>query len=176
MNDARAIALIGLMGAGKTCVARALAGRLGHPVEDLDERVEARAGCTVAEVFAREGETEFRRREGEALEAALAAGARVLACGGGIVLDPGNRARLRERCRVVWLEVSPREAGRRIEADAVSRPLLAGGPVEARLKALLRERAPFYESIAELCVITDGRDPDEVAGVILDALATREKS
>ena len=170
-SGSKPIALIGLMGAGKSAVARALAERLGGAAEDLDARIEARAGCSVTEIFEREGEIGFRAREHAALEAAIETGAAVIACGGGVVLDPGNRVRLRESCRTVWLEVSPSEAGRRIAAGSASRPLLAGGPLEARLEALLRERGPLYESIAEVRVEAEGASPEEVAGRVIAGLA-----
>ena len=118
----RPIALIGLMGAGKTSVARALGERLGVAVADLDSMLEAEEGCTVADLFERAGEDYFRRRESELLALALGAGVRVLACGGGVVLDPAHRALLEERCRVVWLEVSPPEAARRVSAEPGRRP------------------------------------------------------
>lgn len=165
----RPIALIGLMGAGKSAVAIALAERLGGAAADLDAMIEERARARVAEVFAREGEPGFRRRESEALVAAIDGDVAVVATGGGVVLDPGNRALLRERCRVVWLEVSPAEAARRLAADAASRPLLAGGALEARLETLLRERAPLYESLADLRVATSGLGAGEVADAILAA-------
>src|SRR5690242_13733654 len=148
LEEVRPIALIGLMGAGKTAVARALGERLGSSVADLDAMIEAVEGRSIAELFEREGEAWFRRRERELLEQALGSGIRVIACGGGVVLDPANRRRLREACRVVWLEVSAGEAARRVSAagarPASLRPLLAGGPPEARLAALLAERAPLY--------------------------------
>ena len=173
MNASRSkpIALIGLMGAGKSAVARALGDRLGGAVEDLDRNIEARAGCSVTEIFEREGEPAFREHERAALEAAIGSGPAVIACGGGLVLDPANRVRLRESCRTVWLEVSPTEAGRRIAEGAASRPLLAGGPLEARLEALLRERAPLYESMAEIRIEAEGGAPDEIARRVLDGLA-----
>src|SRR5690349_20696344 len=113
-EDGRPIALIGLMGAGKSAVAALLGERLGATVADLDAMIEADAGCSVAELFAREGEPAFRRREAALLDRVVAAGIRVIACGGGVVVDPGPRARLKQRCRVVWLEVSPGEAARRV--------------------------------------------------------------
>ncbi|OGF09383.1 MAG: hypothetical protein A2W00_14850 [Candidatus Eisenbacteria bacterium RBG_16_71_46] len=167
----RPIALVGLMGAGKSAVARVLGERLGAVTADLDAMLEAEEGGTVAELFARAGEPWFRRREAELLEQALAAGARVLACGGGVVLDPGSRVRLRERCRVVWLEVAPDEAARRVGAGAASRPLLAGADPRARLEALLAERAALYAEVAEFRMPTDGRGPEAVAEAVLAALA-----
>lgn len=168
--ERRPIALVGLMGAGKSAVGRVLGERLGASMADLDAMVEASEGCTVAELFARSGEAYFRRRESELLTEVLRTGVRVLACGGGIVLDPENRSALHEQCRVVWLQVSPEEAARRVcaaGAPGVERPLLAAGiPVE-RMAALLAARTPLYEEISHLRVSTDGLSPDEVAGRIL---------
>jgi shikimate kinase len=167
----RPIALIGLMGAGKSAVARALGERLGVSAGDLDEMVEAEAGCTIAELFAREGEPAFRRRESRLLDQALAAGVQVLACGGGIVVDAGSRAKLAERCRVVWLRVSPAQAARRLAADPGARPLLAGRDPATRLTELLGERGARYAEVADLEVDTDGRDVDDVAAAVLAGLA-----
>src|SRR5881409_531040 len=132
----RPLALVGLMGAGKSAVTRILGERLGVTVADLDAFIEAEEGCPIAELFEREGEGYFRRREGEVLRQVLEAGARVIACGGGVVLDPAHRAVLRDRCRVVWLEVSAAEAAHRV-GDADGRPLLAGAAPVPRLTALL---------------------------------------
>ena len=163
----RPIALVGLMGAGKSSVARALGARLGGRVCDLDALVEAAAETEVAELFEREGEAGFRRRETQALERALEDDIRVLATGGGIVTQERNRTLLRERCRVVWLMVSPAEAARRVRAQVHVRPLLVGAAVEERLDMLLRDRGPLYEMVAELKVPTDGRTAAEVADAVL---------
>ena len=166
----RPIALVGLMGAGKSAVARVLGEQLGASMADLDAMVEASEGRSVAEIFAHAGEEHFRRREGELLAEVLRAGVGVIACGGGVVLDPDHRRALRDRCRVVWLEVSPAEAVRRIAASGEplqSRPLLAGESPESRLAELLAARTPLYEEIAQLRVQTDGRTPAEVVDLIL---------
>jgi len=166
----RPIALIGLMGAGKSAVARILGERLGTVVADLDAMLEAEEGCTIAELFERSGEPWFRRRESVLLEQALAAGARVLACGGGIVLDPARRVTLRARCHVVWLEVPPAESARRIGVDGLARPLLRGAVPERELERLLEARAPLYAEASEFRVPTDGRTPAQVADAVLDAV------
>lgn len=168
--DDRPVALIGLMGAGKTAVAQALGERWGVAIADLDAMIEAEEGCSVAELFRRQGEPYFRRREGELLRSALASGARVIACGGGIVLDPARRALLRERCHVVWLEVSPATAAARIGAAAAARPVLGDGPAEARLAAVLDERSALYAEAAGTRVSTEGLKPSEVAEAVDDAL------
>ncbi len=163
---ARPLALVGMMGAGKTAVARVLGERLGVAVADLDAYIEAAEGCGIGELFEREGEAYFRRREGEVLRQALAAGVRVIACGGGVVLDPAHRALLHGHCDVVWLEVSAAEAERRI-AGLGGRPLLAGAPPRDRLAALLAERGPLYAEVAHRRIDTGTRTPEQVADVIL---------
>ena len=158
------------MGAGKSAVARVLGERLGTLVADLDAMIEAEEGASVAELFERAGEAHFRRRESELLGRALNAGARVVACGGGVVLDPARRVTLSDRCRVVWLEVSPAEAARRVGASALGRPLLRGGDPTARLAALLAERAPLYAEVAHARVPTDGLTPEQVAVRVLETV------
>ena len=173
-DGSRPIALIGLMGAGKSSVARVLGERLGASVADLDGMIEAVEGCSVAELFERAGEAWFRRRESELLAEAIRSGVKVVACGGGVVLDPERRRMLRERCRVVWLEASPATAAERLEAaggDTPSvRPLLAGRPARERLERLLRERAPLYAEAAHARVVTDGKSPEQVADAVLTAI------
>jgi shikimate kinase len=164
------IALVGLMGADKSAVAAALGERLAVAVADLDAMLEADAGVTIAELFSREGEPSFRRREDALFQEVLAAGAGVIACGGGLVLTEAARARLKERCRTVWLEVSPEVAAARIGDSAGARPLLHGAPLVPRLTELLAQRTPYYAEVAEARVPTDGRSVAQVAGAVLTAL------
>lgn len=180
----RPIALVGMMGAGKSAVARLLGERLGASVADLDSMIEAVEGRSIRELFERSGEAWFRRREGELLAQVLNQGVRVIACGGGIVTDPDRRRLLRERCAVVWLEVSPAEAARRLARKSApstgsatpataadSRPLLAGAEPEARLRELLAQREAHYAEVAQVRVATGGREPTQVADDVLRALA-----
>jgi len=166
----RPIALVGLMGAGKSAVARALGERLGTAVADLDAMAVAETGLDIAELFEREGEASFRRLEGVLFERALASGAGVIACGGGLVVEPGAPGALRARCRVVWLEVEPTTAARRVARDGASRPLLAGVEPAARLAELLAARRSAYEEAAHVRVSTEERTPGEVAGEVLRVL------
>jgi shikimate kinase len=174
-KNVRPIALVGLMGAGKSAVARMLGERLGASVADLDTMIEAVEGRSIADLFEQSGEAWFRRREGELLAQVLHQGVRVIACGGGLVTDPALRRVLHERCRVVWLEVSPAEAARRVAAQSAEpgrvRPLLAGGEPADRLAALLEARAPLYAEVAHARVATDGLDAARVADAVLGALA-----
>lgn len=166
------IALIGLMGAGKSEVARRLASRLNGPALDLDARLETESGASVSEWFERHGEASFRSRERELLERSLEDGPAVIACGGGIVLDPAARSTLALRCRTVWLVVSPAEAARRLTGQERTRPLLAGANAEDRLAALLAEREVLYRAAARFRVMTDGLSADQVADAVLAVLAS----
>jgi shikimate kinase len=171
LETGRPIAIVGLTGAGKSAVARRLGERHGVSVGDLDALLEAEEGCTIAELFERQGEPYFRRRERELLARALGAGVRILACGGGVVVDAAARRMLRERCRVVWLEVAPAVAAARVAGTVEIRPLLRGSDAEPRLAALLAERAPWYAEVSDVRVVTDGRTADEVADAVDAALA-----
>ena len=166
----RSVLLTGMMGAGKSRVGRALASRLGFEFVDTDALVEKAAGMTVAEIFAREGEAGFRKRE-RAVLAGLPERRCVVALGGGTVVAEENRALLRGKGHLVWLDAPPEVLVERI-GDARDRPLLAGldraGRI-AKLAALAAERAPAYAQ-AELRVATDGRPVDGICAEIAAAL------
>ena len=166
----RPIALIGLMGAGKSAVAVRLAAVLGAGAVDLDQRIEEVAGRTIREVFEQDGEAAFRARERAALATVLDQGATVIACGGGIVVDSRTRDELRRRCHVVWLEVSPREASGRLIGLTAGRPLLTTAVPIERLQTLLAEREGHYATAAHARVQTDGLSPDQVARAVIATL------
>jgi len=162
------LVLVGPMGAGKSTVARLLAGELGVEARDTDADVEAAEGRSVADIFVDSGEEVFRALESAAVADSLATHDGVLALGGGAVLDPVTRDLLRDHT-VVFLRVGLAEAVKRVGLGS-GRPLLLGN-VRARIKALLDERTPIYESVATFSVDTDGRTPEEVAGEVRRALA-----
>ncbi|GAA1809348.1 shikimate kinase [Nocardioides hankookensis] len=164
------IVLIGPMGSGKTTVGGLVAERLGAALRDTDHDVEATAGREIAEIFVDEGEAAFRAMERAAVAEALATHDGVLALGGGAVLDPGTRDLLAGH-DVVFLRVGLSDAVKRVGLGT-SRPLLLGN-VRGRIKALLDERTPVYESVATLVVETDGREAAEVADEVVSALAAR---
>ena len=157
------VVLVGPMGAGKTTVAGFLAQAWAVDVRDTDADIEARAGKSVADIFVEDGEAAFRELEAEAVARALSEHPGVLALGGGAVLDPTTRERLRGH-RVVFLRVGLAEAVKRVGLG-VGRPLLLGN-VRSRIKALLDERAPIYAEVATDTVDTDERTPEEVAAEI----------
>jgi len=154
------VVLVGSMGAGKTTVGRLVAAALAADFLDTDELVERKAGRTVSEIFVDDGEPHFRALEREAVAEALATHDGVLALGGGAVLD-GTTRELLDGHRVVFLRVGLTHAASRVGLG-VSRPLLLGN-VRGRMKQLLDERAPVYESVARHVVDTDGLSAQDVA-------------
>jgi shikimate kinase len=137
--------LVGMPGSGKSAVGRALASLLSRPFVDLDEEVEQQAGRSVTEIFRTAGEGAFRLAESRALASAARGRETVVACGGGVVLDPSNRALLSSSGVVVYLE-APLETLRARVGDGSARPLLRN---DGDLEALLADREPLYRSIAE---------------------------
>jgi len=162
----RHLVLIGMMGSGKTTVGRRVAERLGRRLLDSDDEVEARTGRSVREIFETDGEAAFRAEESRALAAALSAPEpAVVAAAGGVVLDPGNRDRLRAAGRVVWLDGRPEDLAPRA-ASGSHRPLLGDDPLAA-LRRLDGERRARYEEVADHVVPVGGRDVDDVVEDVL---------
>ncbi len=139
------------MGSGKTSVGRVVARRLGRAFLDSDEQVEARTGRTVREIFETDGEPAFRKLEAEVLAEALARPEpAVVAAAGGVVLEAGNRRRLRDQATVVWLRAEPEVLVTRVRPGD-HRPLLAADPL-AVLKGMERAREPLYRDVADRVV------------------------
>ena len=162
--------LVGMMGAGKSAVGRALARRLGREFVDTDAEVEKRAGASVHEIFESEGEAGFRVREREALEA-VAGRPAVVALGGGAIAQPGAPQRLAASGTVVYLQARPETLLARV-ADAEARPLLRGLDAGARLeriRRLLAARQAAYRT-ASVIVETDGLDAEAVAEAVAERL------
>jgi len=143
------IFLVGMMGAGKTTIGRALARELGWQFIDLDHELEARCGVRVSLIFDIEGEQGFRKRESALLDECTRRTGIVLATGGGAVLAPENRQHLSERGVVVYLRASADELFRRVERDR-NRPLLQTDNPRQRLQELLAQREPLYQEVASV--------------------------
>lgn len=165
------IFLTGFMGAGKTTVGRRLAALLALPFLDLDDEIERRAGCTVREIFERQGEPAFRRLELEALREVSARDEAVVATGGGTMASQAGSQVIRGAGLSVWLNPAFSTLTRRIGAfGKEDRPLFRD---EAQVLALYRERLPAYRS-ADLTVDVGAAEaPEEVAARI--ALRLRER-
>jgi shikimate kinase len=155
MDASGNIFLIGPMGVGKSTVGRRLAEATGRRFLDADEEIEHRTGVRIDVIFEIEGEPGFRLREAKVLDELTRLRGIVLATGGGAVLDPGNRARLRSNGAVVYLSAPAAVLARRTARDRV-RPLLQAPDRRQRIEEILAQREPFYLELADVIVDTSG--------------------
>ena len=164
------LALIGLMGSGKSAVGAVLAERLGLPLVDVDDEIQARTGKSVRELWEQGGEGAYRPLERAIVLEALAPGpGRVLAAPGGVAVDPTAAAALAQsHVAVVYLRAEPRLLAERIRADPQPRPLLGASP-EAALTLMHRQRDAWYQSIADRVEEVRGTDPTMTAQRLLDS-------
>jgi shikimate kinase len=161
------LVLVGLMGSGKTTVARIVADRLGRKVIDSDAVIEKATGRTVREIFAEDGEDAFRSFETQALVDALATPEpSVIAAAGGVVLREENRRALKDSdAKVVWLSANPDLLAQRVTSSG-HRPLLDDDPA-GTLQRMYDNRKALYEEVSDAVVQVDNRSPDEVAEAVL---------
>lgn len=169
-----AITLIGYRGTGKTTVGAALAERLNWEFVDLDPGIERRTGMSIAEIFKRHGEPYFRVLEADALKQILAQENTVISPGGGVILDPENRAAIKAAGPVVWLFASVDTIAERLSADpatANNRPSLTGTNVLSEIGDVLQARSPIYEEVATISVSTENRTPASIVDEIVSRLS-----
>lgn len=164
----RTIALVGMMGCGKTTVGRKLAESLGAPFIDSDEEIEKAAGLSVQEIFDRHGETEFRRGERRVIERILKGPPVVLATGGGAYMDAETRAALKEHATTVWLRADLDVMWRRVSRKG-TRPLLKRDNPKQVLADLFEQRAPTY-ALADVVVESNDGPAADAAASVLKAL------
>lgn len=158
----RNIYLIGMMGAGKTTTGRELARLLGLTFTDIDDGIVEEAGQSINEIFENEGEAFFRRVERDILARAASGLNQVVATGGGIVLDPVNRERIKATGMAIYLKTGLAVLWKRVQAKK-DRPLLRTPRPEETLAGLFRERSPYYEALADKSFLTDGKSPEAMA-------------
>lgn len=172
MDPAPNLVLVGPTGAGKTSIGRRLADTLHLVFADADQEIEAQAGASIATIFECEGEAGFRVREAAVLAALLAGEGRLVATGGGAVLDAGNRRLMRARACVVHLHVDVPGQLERLARDR-KRPLLQHEDRAAVLQRMAGERAPLYAEVADVSFDTGGLAPADAAAALARLLATR---
>lgn len=157
----RTVALVGMMGAGKSSIGRRLAARLNVPFRDVDTEIESAAGCTISDIFERFGEPAFRDGERKVIQRLLSEPPHVMATGGGAFIDPNTRAKLKQEAVTVWLK-APVELLLARTQRRDTRPLLRNGDPRQTLERLLSERAPIY---AEADFTIDSEDGPHTAAV-----------
>ena len=139
----KTVALVGMMGAGKTSLGRRLAARLEVPFRDADHEIEAAAGLTVSEIFAKFGEAYFRDGERRVIARLLGEPPHVLASGGGAFMDPATRAAMKQSALTVWLKAPAGVLASRVKKRD-TRPLLQDGDLRETIEKLLAIREPVY--------------------------------
>jgi shikimate kinase len=167
---ARTLVLVGLMGVGKTSVGKRLAQRLSLPFRDADQEIEAAAGCTIKEIFEREGEAAFRVGERKVIQRMLTEPVHVLATGGGAFMNADTRRMIAERGLSIWLKADLDELVRRVSRRN-HRPLLNQGDPREILERLIAERYPVYAE-ADLSIASAGT-AEETTERVLQALSAQ---
>ena len=170
LSPPRTIALVGLMGAGKSAIGKRLAQRLGLPFVDADEEIERAAGCSIAEFFERFGEAEFREGERRVIERLLDGPTRVLSTGGGAYMNAKTRALLRSKAITVWLRADLDVLFDRVKRRG-HRPLLRQGNPKDVLARLMDERYPVYAQ-ADITVDSTTQPAERTTEQVIDALQT----
>jgi 3-dehydroquinate synthase len=169
LETQRNIFLVGLMGAGKTTIGRALAKKLNLRFVDSDHEVEARTGVTIPVIFDIEGEASFRQREAAVISDLTAQRGIVLATGGGAVLNEQSRQYLHSRGTVIYLRASVAHILKRTSLDK-KRPLLRTADPRKVLEELTQQRDPLYQEIAHLVVDTGRPHMSQIIQTILEQL------
>jgi shikimate kinase len=169
LRVAKTVVFVGLMGVGKTCIGRRLSHRLDLPFVDADREIEEAAGCTIPDIFERHGETYFREGERRVILRLLDNPPHVLSTGGGAILDPQTRARIRERAISIWLRADLELMMKRVSRRN-DRPLLQVADPRARLQELMAERYPLYGE-ADITVDSVDGPPEVTLERTMSALA-----
>jgi len=171
MGLSRTVALVGMMGAGKSSVGRRLAARLNVPFRDADSEIELAAGCPIPEIFDRFGEPAFREGERKVIARLLCESPFVLATGGGAFIDPETRAKLKARAVTVWIKAPVDVLMARVQRRD-NRPLLKTADPRGTLERLLTDRAPIYAE-ADIAVESEEGPHAMTVDRILSALKRR---
>ncbi len=164
------VILMGFMGSGKSTVGYRLSYRLKKCLIDTDKLIEQKEGMTISDMFAKKGEAYFRQKETEYLNSLFhELGSRILSLGGGTPIREENRGIIKRLGKVIYLKASPETIYERVKYDT-KRPLLQCEDPKGRIEALLKERNPIYESVADIVICVDGKHIQEVVQEIVEAV------
>jgi len=168
------IYFIGLMGAGKTTIGRLLAKQMGREFYDSDVEIERKTGVKIPLIFELEGEEGFRKRETSVIEELSQLSNVVVATGGGAVLQPENRAFLKNNGKIIYLRAKVNDLYQRTRNDK-SRPLLQGGNIKQKLERLYVARDPIYTDLADYIVDTGAQSASDITNHIEQLLMRQDK-
>jgi shikimate kinase len=172
----QSVILIGYRGTGKSTIAQLLAGRLGYDWLDADDEIERRAGKTISQIFADDGEPAFRKLEAEVVEELCRWRGTVVALGGGAMMNEANRTAVRLAGIVIWLTASVETIAARLAADESTgsrRPNLTASGGLSEIETVLATREPIYRACAKFEVDTEDKSPAEVVEEIAALLQSR---
>jgi len=171
MNLSKTVALVGMMGAGKTSLGRRLAARLEVPFRDADHEIEAAASLTVSEIFEKFGEPYFRDGERRVIARLLSEAPHILATGGGAYMDPATRAVMKDKALTIWLKAPVEFLVSRVKKRD-TRPLLRNGDLKDTIEKLLAIREPVYAQADMTLDYEDGSHGDAMDR-IMEALSAQ---
>lgn len=170
------VILTGFMGCGKSSLGIRLSYKMKMPLLDTDKLIEKKQGCTISELFKKQGEEKFRELETACLkEIGTHKGSYVIAAGGGVPVKEENRRLLKELGMVVYLRIRPETVYERLKEDT-TRPLLQGENPMEKIKELMAQRSELYESGADLVIDVDGVETDNILGEIVGNYRKRQSS
>jgi len=167
------IVLIGMRGSGKTTIGKLLAKRLGKQFIEMDELIVQRLGQSIPEIVNRYGWQKFRDVEEEITREVAGLDNVVNATGGGVVTREENVRELKKKGKLVWLKANTNTLLRRI-GNGQSRPSLTGKSQREDMEAVLADRSPIYQRVADFIVDTEGKMPEEIAGAIAKLYTEQE--
>jgi len=175
--DKKQIYLIGFMGAGKTTVGKLLAEKLNQPFVDIDDVIEKKTDLAVPMIFEKFGEEYFRKLETDILQRIAKYPGNVIATGGGIILNAGNRKILKNTGITIYLKWHPSVLYQRIK-NSTHRPLLKSineSQLVQQIETMLQQRQPFYEGAEIIIDANDGTAPHDIVASIIQQLSSKHK-
>ena len=163
------IFLIGVMGAGKSTIARTLQRELGFPLVEMDERIVQEQGMSINDIFAQYGEAHFREIESQLVVDLGKQEPSIVSCGGGVVVRPENTQNMKKSGRIVLLKASPETIFERVK-NSTDRPILNGHMNVEYIAELMEKRRVLYEEAADITIQTDGKTREQICEEIIGKL------
>ena len=169
METNKNIFLIGFMGCGKSTMAGMLAEATGARLIEMDETIEKEAGMTINEIFETYGEAHFRDLESQLILRIAEQGGAVVSCGGGAILRPDNVTNMKKNGKIIYFSATPETIYERVRYST-NRPLLNGNMNAEYIKELMEKRLPRYEGAADITIVVDGKEKEQILEECVDKI------